>query len=155
MSELSILIHHLKAGICSLEARGLAYPRRRRRHSRLYLQDLNIFLNLHGQRIVAYDLHGRRQRARRAVIGRTSAARSSEATSEGGSTSEEKKHPDGLRWCTAALSGCCGIIVGDHRPLNRPGVPEYPAVKPKRATADRGFMLPRTPPFSGWNYLVF
>ena len=46
---------------------------------------------------------------------------------------------------TAALSGCWGMVVGDHRPLNRPGVPEYPAVNPKEATAGRGFMLPRTP----------
>lgn len=80
------------------------------------------------------------QRARRAVIGRTSAARSSEATGEGGLTSEEKKHSDGLTGCNcrAALSGCCGIVVGDHRPLIRPGVPDYPAVKPKEATAGRG-----------------
>lgn len=57
MCELSELIHDLEALVCSLEASCLASPCRRRRHSRLYLPDLNIFMELHGQRIAVYHLH--------------------------------------------------------------------------------------------------
>ena len=55
MSELSELIHDLVALVCSLEVSGLAFPLRRR-HSRLYLPDLNIS-EIHGQQAPIYHLH--------------------------------------------------------------------------------------------------